>query len=146
MLFNETGQVLADGQAVGQVSYSRGSETGWVDLESRKYGFRLSGPFGQGYNMTILEPGQDPLGLSYSWRDGTEILEGDVELDLSEDGTTFTRRGELLASVSWTSKFVRVRVTESVSRHRGLIYASLLALDRMYADKTGVFRRDPERA
>ena len=140
---HSTGVVDLDGLAVGSWSVDSSGNHGVLNVRSERLEFDVLGPFGQGYTVQVTGSERPKLELSYSWRDGYEVSGAPSESDLRLEDTALKNGDMLLASVSWTSRYVRLRFAEGLGLPDVVRYAVALAMNRFFADKTGPFSRTP---
>jgi len=141
LIVHSTGVVELDGLTAGAWSVDSSGNHGVLTVRSERVDFDVLGPFGQGYRVRVTGSERPKLELSYNWRDGYEVSGSPSESNLRLEDTALKNGDTLLASVSWTARYVRLRFAEGLGLPDVARYAAALATNRFFADKTGPFSR-----
>jgi hypothetical protein len=68
-----SGAISIGDHAAGSIRFDKGSSVVRCDVDGRRIDARLFGPFGQGYNFSMMEIDVELLRLEYDWRNGASI-------------------------------------------------------------------------
>lgn len=127
-------------ETVGAITRISPTE-GEIKFNSELYGYRVYGPFGQGYNIGLISGGAEIGTVSYCWREGAMITTKNPENELDfRDGSLFGN-GRKIGNGFLKDNNVLIKLDENSDERQAIKIALLMALDVMYAERIGVFLR-----
>ncbi|MDD2274162.1 MAG: hypothetical protein PHP95_17365 [Desulfuromonadaceae bacterium] len=127
-------------ETVGAITRISPAE-GEIKFNSELYGYRVYGPFGQGYNIGLISGGAEIGTVSYCWREGAIITTKNPENELDFRSGSLFRGGRKIGNGFSKDDNVLIKLEENPDEHQTTVIALLMALDVMYAERVGVFLR-----
>jgi hypothetical protein len=128
------GTVHVDARAAGQWRLADDRVAGTFEVQGVGVRFRIESISG-GYAIEVVGRPLTPLRLVHTWRDGYDI-EHDSRVDFTDSRVSLG--GRVLADVSWTTLYVRVRCV-GLTMPEAVPYAALIAVNNFFGNKTGPF-------
>ena len=141
LVVDAKGVIEIDGKAVGTWNVGESGYQGALTIAAERLQFQINGPFSQGYSVRVTGPGRPGLELVYSWRDGYEFRGDSRESSLRLEETLLASGDAIVARISWTSQFVRLRFTDDVPLSDAARYGALVAVNRFFGEKIGPFSK-----
>jgi len=127
-------------ETVGAVTRISPTE-GEIKFHGDLYGYRVYGPFGQGYNIRLFSGGAEIGTVSYCWREGAMITTKNPENELDFRNGSLFRGGCKIGNGFSKDDNISIKLEENSDERQAIEIALLMALDVMYAERVGVFLR-----
>ena len=131
--------IKVDGSRVFRVRQDSEHE-GAITCDGSELGYRVYGPFGQGYRIGLFNGTEEIETLEYQWRDGACIHPGPREVMIDCHEGDFSR-GRAFGAICRSADSIEIDCPSAVQPLNPLEVGLLTILDHLLSRRIGVFSK-----